>query len=83
MHCNITPVVSCAPGSYNGLPQISMTDIGDGQYIEEVMPQCTQCPLSTYQANKGSTECERCPEYTSTLSGGTSSLNQCIGRSIF
>ena len=69
----------CAPGSYNGPPKITMTDVGGGQFIQEAMAQCLECPMGTYQHVKGSTECVQCPRYTSTLSSGADSASDCIG----
>ena len=56
-----------------------MTDVGDGQFIQEEMPQCVECPVGTYQQGKGTSECTQCPQYTSTLSAGARNSNACIG----
>ena len=71
--------VSCAPGTYNGAPRIAMTDVGEGQFIQEEMPQCVECPVGTYQQGKGSNECTQCPQYTSTRSAGAKHSSACIG----
>ena len=56
-----------------------MTDIGEGRFIVEEMPQCVECPVGTYQQWKGTTECTRCPEFTSTLSAGAMTAGACVG----
>ena len=56
-----------------------MTDVGEGQFIQEEMPQCVECPVGTYQQGKGTSECTQCPQYTSTLSAGARNSSACIG----
>ena len=71
--------VSCAPGSYNGAHRIAMTEVSEGQFIQEEMPQCVECPVGTYQQGKGTSECTQCPQYTSTRSAGAKKSSACIG----
>ena len=74
-----TLTVSCAPGTYNGPPRLSMTEIGEGRFIAEEMPVCLECPVGTHQQGKGTTQCTRCPEFTSTLSAEAKNASACIG----
>ena len=71
--------VACAPGYYSNLLVNQITDLGNGQFIEEQIPQCLECPIGMYQNNKGEAECKQCPDYYSTSNTGASSLEECTG----
>lgn len=72
-------LVTCSPGFYQGQPAIVVTDLGNGQYINEAMPQCLECPIGHYQSEKGATQCTSCGEYTATDITGSKSSSDCIG----
>ena len=71
--------VGCAPGYYGNVLVNQLTDLGNGQFIEEQIPQCLECPIGMYQNDKGEAECKQCPDYYSTTDIGASSLEECTG----
>ena len=42
------------------------------------MPQCILCPVGTYQPSKGTTQCIKCSQYSTTLSTGNKNTSSCI-----
>ena len=57
----------------------SFISTGDGHYIHELLPQCTECPRGTYQEQQGQTSCVRCPVNFSTVDSGSTMKSDCIG----
>lgn len=55
----------CSPGSYNE---------------QGGLEPCITCPLSTYQPVDGATECYLCPDNSTTLSNGSVSVTDCVGK---
>ena len=74
-------VVACAPGNYGGPPVVTLTDLGNGQFGREEMPQCLECPIATFRNEKASEICESCPELHSTLLVATKKKSDCISMS--
>ena len=52
--------------------------IVNGKSFFSRLPVCQPCPIGTYAEDIGSTICQPCPNYHTTLTTGTPSLNGCI-----
>ena len=71
-------VVACAPGNFGGPPVVTLTDLGNGQFGREEMPQCLECPIGTFQDEKASETCKSCPGLHSTLAMAAEKDTYCI-----
>ena len=76
-------IVACAPGNYGGPPVVTLTDLGNGQFGREEMPQCLECPIGTFQDEKASEDCQSCPELHSTLSMATNKDTDCLSKPLY
>ena len=73
-------IVACRPGSYGQVYMRSFIESETvGEYIEEVVPHCLECPVGTYQENKGQSDCVPCPASYSTSRAGSVSVSDCKG----
>ena len=70
----------CVSGYYGGSFMTSFVSTGDGHYIQELLPQCTECPRGTYQDQQGRTSCVQCPTNFSTVHSGATMKADCIGK---
>ena len=71
-------LVDCLEGQHQ--IQITETRIEEDHTIIEVVPQCEDCPLNTYQNTAGGEKCIPCPQDHITYSTGTKSKDGCIGK---
>uniref|UniRef100_A0A1X7VVY4 Uncharacterized protein n=1 Tax=Amphimedon queenslandica TaxID=400682 RepID=A0A1X7VVY4_AMPQE len=70
--------VACRPGSYGQVYMRSFVESETvGEYIEELVPQCLECPVGTYQENEGQSDCVSCPANYSTSRTGSVSVSDC------
>ena len=61
---------------------MTLTDLGNGQFGREEMPQCLECPIATFQDEIASESCESCPELHSTLSMATKKDTDCLSKAL-
>ena len=52
--------------------------IVNGKSFFSRLPVCQLCPIGSYAKDIGSTICQPCPKYHTTLTTGTPSRNSCI-----
>ena len=68
--------MSCEAGK---VPSVAGNSrIVNGKSFFSRIPVCQSCPIGTYAEDIGSTTCQPCPKYHTTLTIGTPSLNDCI-----
>ena len=72
----VRSVVSCEAGKFSA--QTDRSRIVNGKGFSERIPVCQPCPLGTYAQEIGSSTCQSCPKYHSTLTTGASSTSDCI-----
>ena len=77
-------IVACRPGSYGQVYMRSFVESETiGEYIEELVPQCLECPVGTYQENEGQSNCVSCPANYGTSRTGSASVSDCKGIALY
>ena len=51
-----------------------------GTFYDPAVQECVDCPVGYYQEQEGQTQCEKCPEGTSTEHGRTKNVTLCKGK---
>lgn len=68
----------CPKGTEYSSESMQCVSCPSGSYLDERTKKCTLCPIGTYQSNSEGTECIKCPENSTTIKTGETSIYACI-----